>query len=154
MAWVHPLPHPHIDPEAAVGRPPGRAPDRSFAWDYIMLSGKATNMGRKKATALGVPEDMPIGEETLKGKRATVHCIVEEYNGEEQLKVDINATEWCGYEPEAQPYNEAPDAGRDEGGSAEDILFPEPPGGNPWALTFVPSCARSSVSGQRPSSSW
>ena len=105
--------------------------DRSFAWDYIMLSGKATNMGRKKATALGVPEDMPIGEETLKGKRATVHCIVEEYNGEEQLKVDINATEWCGYEPEAQPYNEAPDAGRDEGGSAEDILFPDPPGGNP-----------------------
>ena len=76
-----------------------------ICWDMIMLGGNGINIGRAKLGALGI--DLDDGAEhtadELKGRRAYISVVVEKYNGEERLRVDIDTdTSHAGYWPEGE----------------------------------------------------
>ena len=68
--------------------------------DNIMLGGKGAGIGKKKLKAFGI--DISGGEEfdpaTLRGRRAQAYLHYEEYKGQDNLRVKLNAGS-CGYSP-------------------------------------------------------
>lgn len=69
-------------------------------YDVLMASGKGAGMGKAKAKAFGIDfsDGAEIAPEDFVGKRATAHCIRDEYQGKPKLSVDAEQGEYCGYD--------------------------------------------------------
>jgi hypothetical protein len=82
---------------------------RTICRDVIMLSGKGWSIGKRKLKAFGFTEKDPVLKpSSLVGKWVYV-TVVEGIRNEKRFnEVDIDASEFCGYEPEAAGENAEP----------------------------------------------
>ena len=65
---------------------------RSLTTDIIMLQGKGAPLGYRKLSAFGVEKGATkLDSDDLIGKRVWCQIVHEDYRGEPQCKVDINA---------------------------------------------------------------
>ncbi len=72
--------------------------------DRFMLEGGGASIGSAKLAALGIRPGKQFEVEELLGRRVSAGCVVETYQGDDKLAVDINAPgSECGYWPETQP---------------------------------------------------
>lgn len=77
-----------------------------LAYDVVMLEGRGNGMGLKKLEALGAANKDDAGgwhvadAGAVVGARAYVVLKHETYNGKTRAKVDVGATDWCGFAPE------------------------------------------------------
>ena len=74
-------------------------------YDNIMLQGGGWAIGKPKLVALGVPADFQgdLDPQKLVGRRVWIDTFVQNHNGRDGLKVNIQELSHAGYQPEDTP---------------------------------------------------
>lgn len=91
---------------------------RFIVKDRLMLGGRGYGMGKKRLEVLGaIPrgcEDFEVNASALVGLRGFVHTMIEEYQGQQQVKINTDEGE-IGYEPSSAPKGDDEAAIKDSG---------------------------------------